>query len=149
LTIKELEYKLFNYYDHRGLNDAINYLDGLKAAHEALYSTSGGMDYSGMPHSSTPSEPPLEAVIRMQDKPEKLRAEIKQAQAQIIEITETNGKIEKALHNLAPIENEIIHLRHCERMKWGEISKATYYSESRIKHKYFEVLRKIINSIQS
>jgi hypothetical protein len=155
MTVKSLEYALDNYYQHWGLKAAINRLNALKDEYNALYDTASGMDYSGMPHSSTPGNPPLEAVVHMQDKPEDLRAEIAEQRAKILEIHWTNRSIEQALHKLDPREEEIIHLRHCERMefhgkgRFKGIDEIMHYSADYLQRiKYPLIMQKILKMME-
>jgi DNA-directed RNA polymerase specialized sigma24 family protein len=144
MTLKDLEYKLDNYYNHWALKDAINRLNTLKAEYDALYDSSGAINYDGMPHSTTPHEPPLDAVCRMGEQPEKLRAEIVNQRKAILEISYVDATIETALHSLKPPEEEIIHLKHCEGMKFPEIAATLHFSESRAKHKYLSAMYEIL-----
>jgi hypothetical protein len=144
MTLKDLEYKLDNYYNHWALKDAINRLKSLEAEYKALYDTSGAINYDGMPHSTTPHEPPLDAVCRMEDKPEELQKVIIKQRLIILEINSTDEAIETALHRLEPPEEEIIHLRHMERMSWPDIGNVTHYTERWAREKYLRVLHKLL-----
>lgn len=148
MTIKELEHKLDNYYNHWALRDAINRLNILKAEYTALYDTNGSINYDGMPHNPSPGNPPLEAVCKMEDKPETLLQLIKEQRQTILSMTHTDELIGSALHKLEPSEEEIIHLRHCERMTFEKIASVLHYSKQYIKNKYYTVLRKIQGMIK-
>jgi RNA polymerase sigma factor (sigma-70 family) len=144
MQLKELEYALDNYYNHWALKDSINSLNALKDGYEALYDTGGSINYDGMPHGNMPGNPSLEAVCKIGDKPEEIKKDITEKRKAILNIHRINREIEQALHSLEPPEEEIIHLRHMERMDFKSIGKATHYSESRIKHKYFSAMYKIL-----
>lgn len=147
MTPKELEYKLDNYYHHQALKDSIDRLDTLKAEYDALYPAAGGMQYDSMPHSPNPGDPTLEAVQRMADKPEELRAEIERKRQEILEIHRTDEAIECALHKLEPREEEIVHLRHCEKISNKEAANAMHYSEDWARHLYSNTICKILGMI--
>lgn len=148
MTIKELECKLDSYYHHRALKDAINRLKTLQDEYEALYDTSGSINYDGMPHNPSPGNPPLEAVCKMDDKPETLLRLIKEQRQTILSMTHMDELIESALHTLTPLKEEIIHLKHCERDNFKGIAKKLHYSESWVKHLYFDALYKILSFIK-
>lgn len=148
MTIKELEYKLDNYYNHWALRDAINRLNILKAEYAALYDTNGSINYDGMPHNPSPGNPPLEAVCKMEDKPETLLRLIKEQRQTILSMTHMDELIESALHTLTPLKEEIIHLKHCERDNFKGIAQKLHYSESWVKHLYFDALYKILDFIK-
>lgn len=143
MTIKELEYKLDNYYNHWALKDAMNRLDILKAEFEALYDAGSAINYNGLPHSPSPGNPPLEAVCKLEDKPEQLQRLIEKQRRTILRMTHIDELIAIALHKLNPREEEIIHFKHCERDDFKTIARRMHYSESRIRHIYSNALYKI------
>lgn len=147
MTVKELEYKLDNYYNHWALKDAINRLNALKAEYDALYDTAGAIRY-GMPHNPSPGNPPLEAVCKMEDKPEELQRLIEEQRQKVLSITRTDELIKAALHNLSSREEEIIHFKHCERDDFKTIARHMHYSESRIKHIYFNALKAVLHYLE-
>lgn len=149
MLLKELEYKLDNYYNHRGLKDAINRLNTLKAEFAALYDSSGSIKYDGMPHGTMPGNAPLDAVCQLEDKPEQWKREISDRRKEIFELHHIDEAIENALQTLKPLEEEMIHLKHCEQMNFKQIAKATHYSESWAKHRYFSALSKILHIVDN
>lgn len=137
MTRKEAEIAIGNYYNGWAEKQIRRSLKMLRAELADLYEGGGGINYDGMPHSTTPGNPPLEMVSRMDGEPERLRADIAEQHRKLLGCIRKNREVQKAIERLSDVEQGLLYMHFVAPRKWETISQSTHYNAEYLRKKIY------------
>lgn len=150
----KIERMLDNYYTGMWERQIRRRLKTLKGEYADLFLSGGGINYDGMPHNPNPGNPPLDAVCRIGDDAEKIKADISKKHHELLECTRTNRKVEDVIFTLSEVEQKILYMRFSENRPWkrkgeaeGIADKLHFTPDYLRKNAYPNILEKIFKRI--